>query len=58
MFRRTISLMLAVDLMAAASAVDVEKFHLWALTPPMGWNSWDNFGTTINEVQAKARVLH
>ncbi|WP_233571563.1 glycoside hydrolase family 27 protein [Cellulomonas triticagri] len=31
-----------------------------AATPPMGWNSWDSFGTTVteDEVLANARVLH
>ena len=24
-----------------------------ALTPPMGWNSWDGYGTTVNEAQVK-----
>jgi hypothetical protein len=28
----------------------------WAATPPMGWNSWDAFGTTITEAQAKAQA--
>lgn len=27
-----------------------------ALTPPMGWNSWDCFGTTLTEAQAKAQA--
>jgi len=31
-------------------------FHTWAATPPMGWNSWDCFGTTITEVQAKEQA--
>jgi hypothetical protein len=26
------------------------------LTPPMGWNSWDGYGTTINESQVKANA--
>ena len=26
---------------------------LLAATPPMGWNSWDGYGTTINEDQLK-----
>lgn len=26
------------------------------LTPPMGWNSWDGYGTTINEAQVKANA--
>ncbi len=28
----------------------------WAKTPPMGWNSWDSFGTTLTEAQAKAQA--
>jgi hypothetical protein len=31
-------------------------FHDWAPTPPMGWNSWDCFGTTVTEAQAKAQT--
>src|ERR1043165_5343495 len=27
-----------------------------AATPPMGWNSWDGYGTTINEQQFKANA--
>lgn len=27
-----------------------------AVTPPMGWNSWDGYGTTINEQQFKANA--
>jgi alpha-galactosidase len=27
-----------------------------APTPPMGWNSWDGYGTTINEDQLKANA--
>jgi alpha-galactosidase len=27
-----------------------------ALTPPMGWNSWDGYGTTVNEAQVRANA--
>jgi alpha-galactosidase len=27
-----------------------------APTPPMGWNSWDAFGTTIRESEVKANA--
>ena len=33
-----------------------KNFHAWAKTPPMGWNSWDSFGTQITEAQAKEQV--
>ena len=28
----------------------------WAATPPKGWNSWDAFGTTLTEKQAKEQA--
>ncbi len=27
-----------------------------APTPPMGWNSWDSYGTTVGEAQVKANA--
>src|SRR4030042_1841080 len=33
-----------------------EAFHAWAATPPMGWNSWDCFATTVTEEQTKAHA--
>jgi hypothetical protein len=32
------------------------KFHEWAQTPPMGWNSWDCFGAGVNEEQTLANA--
>jgi len=40
-------------LAALLLAVD---YHSWALSPPRGWNSWDCFGTSITEVQAKEQA--
>src|SRR5689334_10845836 len=31
-------------------------FHAWAPKPPMGWNSWDCFATTVTEDQVKAQA--
>ncbi len=31
-------------------------FLNWALKPPMGWNSWDCFATTVTEAQTKAHA--
>ncbi|HPC98449.1 MAG TPA: hypothetical protein PL040_05700, partial [Bacteroidales bacterium] len=33
-----------------------KDFHTWALTPPMGWNSWDCFGPTVTEDEVKANA--
>ena len=27
-----------------------------SVTPPMGWNSWDSYGTTVNEAQVRANA--
>jgi alpha-galactosidase len=32
------------------------EFLRWAPTPPMGWNSWDSFGTTLTEAQARQQA--
>ncbi|MFT4177292.1 MAG: glycoside hydrolase family 27 protein [Luteolibacter sp.] len=31
-------------------------FHSWAAKPPLGWNSWDCFGTTVTEAQTRAQI--
>jgi len=33
-----------------------QAFHQWAVTPPMGWNSWDCFGPTVTESEVKANA--
>jgi alpha-galactosidase len=30
--------------------------NILAPTPPMGWNSWDSFGTTVTEAEVKANA--
>ncbi len=32
--------------------------NLCALTPPMGWNSWDCFGNAVNEEQLLQNALY
>jgi hypothetical protein len=43
----------------AASTATAAARGLLAPTPPMGWNSWNSFATTINEAQARetARIM-
>jgi alpha-galactosidase len=41
--------------MALARAGETD-FRAWAPTPPMGWNSWDCFATTVTERQARAEA--
>jgi hypothetical protein len=32
------------------------SYWSWAATPPMGWNSWDGFATTVTEAQTRAQA--
>ncbi|OYV86218.1 MAG: alpha-galactosidase, partial [Ignavibacteriae bacterium 37-53-5] len=37
-------------------ALPAQNFGEWASTPPMGWNSWDCFGTTVTEQEVRANA--
>jgi len=43
-------------LIATSMAASVADFHAWAPRPPMGWNSWDGFATTVTEAQTRAQA--
>lgn len=45
--------LLAALLAGTGAAAD---FHDWAPTPPMGWNSWDCFATTVTELRTLAEA--
>jgi hypothetical protein len=51
-----ILLLLATTLSMQAQTGDSRNFHQWALTPPMGWNSWDCYGADVTEQQVKANA--
>jgi hypothetical protein len=40
----------------AATALAQTDFRQWATTPPMGWNSWDAYGPTVEEHEVKANA--
>ncbi len=45
-----------MSILPAPSSIPQLPFHDWAATPPMGWNSWDCFGTTVSEAQTRAHA--
>jgi len=57
-FKRHLLLLVVCYLICASTIIARTKkdFHTWAETPPMGWNSWDCFGTQITEVEAKEQA--
>jgi alpha-galactosidase len=40
----------------SAGPMDDSAASLMAKTPPMGWNSWDGYGTTVKEADVKANA--
>src|SRR5260370_40695527 len=46
----------ASALNAVAQSARTNDSPQLAMTPPMGWNSWDGYGTTINEADFKANA--
>ncbi|HEY6915563.1 MAG TPA: glycoside hydrolase family 27 protein [Paludibacter sp.] len=50
-----LTLLMAVSLCSIDAQTD-SKYHQWASTPPLGWNSWDCFGTTVTEQQIKEQA--
>jgi alpha-galactosidase len=49
---------IAASVVLAASCIHspAQNFLQWAQKPPMGWNSWDCFATTVTEAQTKAQA--
>jgi len=45
-----------LSLIAVKSPAQSPAFWSWADRPVMGWNSWDFYGTSINETCAKAQT--
>ena len=54
--RYTLTLVLALVFSGINAQTAPKKYHQWASTPPLGWNSWDCFGTTITEQQIKEQA--
>ncbi len=50
-----IALACALGFVAAKPAA-AQSFDDWAPTPPMGWNSWDSFGSSVVESEVRANA--
>ena len=55
MIRHLLRIFACVVITAATVRAD-PSYWQFAKTPPMGWNSWDCFGTTVTEAQVKAQA--
>ena len=52
----TLTLVLALVFSVVNAQTAPKEYHQWASTPPLGWNSWDCFGTTVTEQQIKEQA--
>ncbi|MEJ5995675.1 hypothetical protein WG904_14690 [Pedobacter sp. Du54] len=50
------SLVMVLLYMSALTAQAQTSFKDWAKVPPMGWNSWDCYGSTVTEAEVKANA--
>ena len=48
--------LVSVSTNAQKTAFKKDEFKQWAQTPPMGWNSWDCYGSTVEEHEVKANA--
>lgn len=53
---RTYLLLFCVATASVTAAQEKPAYWNWAKTPPLGWNSWDIFGTTVTEQQVKEQA--
>jgi alpha-galactosidase len=50
------SVIVLFALLGVSSRAADPEYWKWAPTPPMGWNSWDGFATTVTEAQTRAQA--
>ncbi len=49
-------LLLCALLSICSPGLHAQDFGRWAPTPPMGWNSWDCYGSTVTEQEVRANA--
>lgn len=58
--RHFAAIALAAALFVATAAGDqaAHAFDAWADTPPMGWNSWDSYGSSVTETEVRSNAQY
>ena len=56
MKRVTFVMILIGSMLTLNQSYAQQKFKSWAQTPPMGWNSWDSYGSSVTEAEVKANT--
>ena len=55
-FQAKLAFAIAIGVAGPLWADSSPAFYAWAQTPPMGWNSWDCFATTVTEAQTRSQA--
>lgn len=58
LLRNQIAIALCIGVISLIAATDAgaQTFADWAQTPPMGWNSWDVYGSSVRESEVRANA--
>jgi len=51
-----LTFLVALSIACSSKADQKNDFKEWAKTPPMGWNSWDCYGPTVQEHEIKSNA--
>ena len=49
MKRTLLTTLCLLSVLCASAQDDIATFRTWAMTPPMGWNSWDCYYSSVTE---------
>ena len=49
MKRTLLTTLCLLGVLCASAQDDIATFRTWAMTPPMGWNSWDCYYSSVTE---------
>jgi alpha-galactosidase len=55
-FKKCLFIFLCCFITFKTEAQTQSSFKNWAKNPPMGWNSWDCYGSTVTEAEVKANA--
>ena len=56
MLKSLMTAVLCFSSVLASGQTPSPGYRDWAATPPMGWNSWDSYGTAVREQDVKANA--
>lgn len=56
MLKKALTILIVCGIISFTQAQTSPSFKNWAQSPPMGWNSWDCYGSTVTEAEVKTNA--